>query len=211
MKKSEPNTEEHQPIKPKINSSKLEQISQRPQSSVIKPLPNKELANISTSSLTVAQRRALFEKNIAGNQEANKKPITTTTVTISLTKTTPKITSTTTNEVPNNSEDVKTPPRPIPSSTSTPPSRRGSRPRASPAMVVTPGDFVSQQRSTWTPPCIKNVLLKKKLIEELDDNQISHDNKTTSLPATSSPINTNTISSAGNTLLIKKKKIIEVL
>lgn len=182
-----------------MNSSEFEKISQRPQSSMIKPLQKKELVNVSASSLTVAQRRALFEKNIAGNQEPDKKPMTTTTVTISLTKTTPKITCTATNEVPSNTEGMKTPPRPIPSSASTPPSRRGTRPRASPALAATSGDYLSQQRSIWTPPCIKNVLLKKKLIGELDDDQISNNNKTNLVPATSSPINTN-VSSAGNKL-----------
>lgn len=201
IKKNEPITEErYQPIKPKMNLNKLEQISQRPHFNDIKPLPKKEIANISASSLTVAERRALFEKNIVGYQKPDKKPVTTTTVTISLTKTTPKTTSTVTNEVPNDSDDIKTPPRPIPSSLSTPPSRRGSRPRASPAFAAASNDFPLQQRSTWTPPCIKNVLLKKKLIEEMDNDQIPNDYKTGSAPATSSPIITNLDSSAGKIL-----------
>jgi len=128
--------------------------------------------------LTVAQRRALFEPNNA-TQHQSKKPITTTTVTISLTKTTPatvitKASSTAANEVTEESvvDVIKTPPRPIPCSASTPPSRRGTRPRTSHGAAAASNNLTEQQRSVWTPPCIKNVLLKKKLIKELEDGEI---------------------------------------
>lgn len=132
--------------------------------------------------MTVAQRRALFEPNNA-TQQHSKKPITTTTVTISLTKTTPatvvtKTPTTVDNEATEESvvDVIKTPPRPIPCSASTPPSRRGTRPRTSFGAAAASNNFTEPQRSVWTPPCIKNVLLKKKLINELEDDEKMPDN-----------------------------------
>jgi len=150
------------------------------------PQPQKRSPRLSTSNLTVAQRRALFEPNIV-TQQPSKKQVITTTVTISLTKTTPAITTTSTtvaNEATEESvEDViKTPPRPIPCSASTPPSRRGSRPR------IGFTAFGANEQRLWTPPCIKNVLLKKKLINEMeDDEQLSEDSTKDKLVLTKSP------------------------
>jgi len=145
-------------------------------------LPQKNSPNLTATTLTVAQRRALFEPNNA-TQQQNKKPITTTTVTISLTKTTPapvitKTSTTATNEATKKSEIdvIKTPPRPIPCSASTPPSRRGTRPRTSLGAAAASNNLNEQQRSVWTPPCIKNVLLKKKLINELEESEKMPDN-----------------------------------
>jgi len=145
-------------------------------------LPQKNSPNLTPTSRTVAQRRALFEPNIV-NKQQSKKPITTTTVTISLTKTTPanvitKTSTTAANEANEESvvDVIKTPPRPIPCSTTTPPSRRGTRPRSSYSAATASNNFNGQQRSVWTPPCIKNVLLKKKLINELDNDEQMSDN-----------------------------------
>lgn len=156
--------------------NKLKQFRQQQQSDN-EPLPQKNSPNLTASTLTVAQRRALFEPNNA-TQQQSKKPITTTTVTISLTKTTPvpaitKNSTTVVSEATEKSEvDVtKTPPRPIPCSASTPPSRRGTRPRTSLGAAAASNNLNEQQRSVWTPPCIKNVLLKKKLINELEDSE----------------------------------------
>lgn len=159
--------------------------------------------NISDKSLlgckvSVAQRRALFEPNIL----ASKTSKTSTTVTITLTKSTAAATDTiaTTSEVKN---EASTPPRPIPCSASTPPSRQGTRPRISPAIAASSSfsrsDLSTPKRQAWTPPCIKNVLLKKKLIDELEDDQMPNDIDTISNEmATSSPINnTNADSHAG--------------
>lgn len=147
-----------------------------------RPLPQKHSPNLTATTLTVAQRRALFEPNNA-TQQQSKKPITTTTVTISLTKTTPaavitKTSTTATNEATEESvvDVIKTPPRPIPCSASTPPSRRGTRPRMSHGAAAASNNLTEQQRSIWTPPCIKNVLLKKKLINELEDGEQMTDN-----------------------------------
>lgn len=145
-------------------------------------MPQKNSPNPTATTLTVAQRRALFEPNNATQQQI-KKPITTTTVTISLTKTTPAtvITKTSTTAVNEATEEsvvdvTKTPPRPIPCSASTPPSRRGTRPRTSLSAAAASNNFTEQQRTVWTPPCIKNVLLKKKLINELEDGEQKPDN-----------------------------------
>lgn len=143
--------------------------------------PQSRSPRLSTSNLTVAQRRALFEPNIV-TQQPSKKQIITTTVTISLTKTTPTTMSTTAaNEATEESiEDViKTPPRPIPCSASTPPSRRGARLRTG---------FPCLGDSSWIPPCIKNVLLKKKLINEMEDyEQLSDDSTEDKLVLTKYP------------------------
>lgn len=162
-------------------SNKLRQLRQQQQSDN-ESLPQKHSPNPTATTLTVAQRRALFEPNNA-TQQQSKKPITTTTVTISLTKTTPatvvtKTPTTVDNEATEESvvDVIKTPPRPIPCSASTPPSRRGTRPRTSFGAAAASNNFTEPQRSVWTPPCIKNVLLKKKLINELEDDEKMPDN-----------------------------------
>lgn len=165
--------------------------------------------NLVKTALTVAQRRALFEKNIAPKQQI-KKPTTTTIVTISLTKTTATKTTDTTATVAAEKEHnepvlevMTTPPRPIPCSKTTPPSRCGTRPRGSPAVVAL-GNLSPKPRTAWTPPCIKNVLLKKNLMTELDDNQskILENEKTGTIVATSSPVDNTRISSAGMIIVI---------
>jgi hypothetical protein len=165
----------------------LKQLRQQQQSDK-ETQPQNSSLNLTSTTLTVAQRRALFEPNIVNNvvnQQQNKKPITTTTVTISMTKTTPatvntKTSTTAANEATEESvEDViKTPPRPIPCSASTPPSRRGSRPRTSLGTSTASNNLTEQKRTVWTPPCIKNVLLKKKLINELENDEQLSDNST---------------------------------
>ncbi|XP_008180199.1 uncharacterized protein LOC100572761 isoform X2 [Acyrthosiphon pisum] len=183
---SNPRTNENksagtQQPKQKQYSNKLKQFRQEQQSDN-GPLPQKHSPNLTATTLTVAQRRALFEPNNA-TQQQSKKPITTTTVTISLTKTTPAtvITKTSTTAANETTEEsvvdvIKTPPRPIPCSASTPPSRRGTRPRTSHGAAAASNNLTEQQRSVWTPPCIKNVLLKKKLINELEDGEQMPDN-----------------------------------
>lgn len=162
-------------------------------------MPQNHSPNHTVTSLTVAQRRALFETNIV-TQPQIKKPITTTTVTISLTKTTSatpiaKTSTTVANEENEEStEDVlKTPPRPIPCSASTPPSRRGTRPRTSngSGAAAAASNNLTEQQRVWTPPCIKNVLLKKKLVNELeDDEQMPDNNIKDTAVVTSSPFDT---------------------
>lgn len=159
--------------------------------------------------MTVAQRRALFEQNIV-TQKTNNKPTTTTVVTISMTKTTPVVSTaaSTVSEEENNepeSEIVETtPPRPIPKSLTTPPSRRGTRPRMSAVIAAaTNGTLSPQQRRVWTPPCIKNVLLKKQLNKDLEDDQqttILGDISGTAV-TTSSPLDNQTVSPAGITTI----------
>lgn len=172
---------------------------------MVPSLSDKSLLGLKVS---VAQRRALFEPNIA----APKPNKTTTIVTLSLTKTT----TTANDSTPTTSEEksdipildkLSTPPRPIPCSASTPPSRRGTRPRISPALAAiaasSSSDLVAQKHQAWTPPCIKNVILKKKLIDDLEDDQMPNDNDIISKEAaTSSPI-TNAIadSPAGKIIL----------
>lgn len=171
----------HQPRQQQYGN-KLKQFCQQQQSDN-GPLSQKHSPNLTPTTLTVAQRRALFEPNNA-TQQQSKKPITTTTVTISLTKTTPakpvltKTSTTAANEATEESDVdvIKTPPRPIPCSASTPPSRRGTRPRTSLGAAAASNNLTEQQRTVWTPPCIKNVLLKKKLINELEDGEEKRDN-----------------------------------
>lgn len=160
--------------------------------------------------MTVAQRRALFEKNISSQQ--NVKPTTTTVVTISLTKTTPIVSTTATIIAEEeNSEPacgVTTPPHPIPISLSTPPSRRGTRPRMSPAVAAAfNGNLSIQNRRAWTPPCIKNVLLKKQLHKELEDEpqKTPEGEIMATAVATSSPLDTPVISSAGMIIILFKQ------
>uniref|UniRef100_A0A2H8TRJ4 Actin-binding protein anillin n=1 Tax=Melanaphis sacchari TaxID=742174 RepID=A0A2H8TRJ4_9HEMI len=183
IKTNENKSTDIQQPKPQQYSNKLKQLRHQQQLDK-EPQPQKHSPNLSSTTLTVAQRRALFEPNIV-TQQQSKKPITTTTVTISLTKTTPATVNTTTsttaaNEATEESaeEVIKTPPRPIPRSESTPPSRRGSRPRTSLGASAASNNLIEHQRSVWTPPCIKNVLLKKKLINELEDDEQSSDNST---------------------------------
>lgn len=161
-------------------------------------------------TLTVAQRRALFEQNIAAQHQAKRIPSTATTtttiVTISLTKTTASssVDTTTTFDqkklVDFTADIMTTPPHSIPCSKTTPPSRRGSRPREN-LFAVTNGlkNTSPKQRNTWTPPCIKNVLLKKQLIVEMneDQRQISENETTGTSIATSSPIHDTSVTSAG--------------
>lgn len=156
--------------------------------------------------MTVAQRRALFEKNITSQQ--NVKPITTTIVTISLTKTTPVVSTTATTIEEENNEPacgITTPPHPIPISLSTPPSRRGTRPRMSPAVAAASiSNLSTQKRRAWTPPCIKNVLLKKQLHKELDDEEqkTPEGEIMANVVATSSPLDTPVISPAGIIIIL---------
>lgn len=178
--------------KQKQYSNKLKQFHEQQQSNN-EPLPQKHSPNLTATTLTVAQRRALFEPNNA-TQQQSKKPITTTTVTISLTKTTPAtvITETSTTAANKATEEsevdvIKTPPRPIPCSASTPPSRRGTRPRTNLSAAAASNNLTGQQRSVWTPPCIKNVLLKKKLINELEDGEQMPDNSPKDRVGKSSP------------------------
>lgn len=141
-----------------------------------------------TSTLTVAQRRALFENNV---QQQNKKP-TTTTVTISLKKITPAKVE---NKKPV-AEEVIMPPCSIPSDMLTPPSRCATQPQAGSANAITPLDDVIPQRHTWTPPCIKKVMFKKQMVDE--QQQILQDyDKSDVAVVSSSPINTNIVSPAG--------------
>ncbi|XP_026821529.1 uncharacterized protein LOC113559940 [Rhopalosiphum maidis] len=187
IKTNENKSADIQQPKPQQYNIKLKQLRQQQQLDK-ETQPQNNSLNLTSTTLTVAQRRALFEPNIVNNvvnQQQNKKPITTTTVTISLTKTTPasvitKTSTTAANEATEESvEDViKTPPRPIPCSASTPPSRRGSRPRTSVDTSTASNNLTEQKRTVWTPPCIKNVLLKKKLINELEDDGQLSDNST---------------------------------
>lgn len=170
----------------KTNVSKLQQLQKLDNGMP----PQWQSPNLAAATLTVAQRRALFEKNIAATQQQNVKPITTTTVTITLSKTTDNIASATTKE--NISNEITTPPRHVPCKISTPPLRCGTRPPAMASAAIS--DFSPKKQHPWTPPCIKNVLLKKRLINELDDEQVC-DNDTGA--ATSSPISSTTIPSAG--------------
>ncbi|KAF0761423.1 Uncharacterized protein FWK35_00023440, partial [Aphis craccivora] len=185
IKTNENKSANTQQSKPNQYNNKIKQLRQ--QNQIDKEVqPQIRSPILSTSNLTVAQRRALFEPNIV-TQQLGKKQVTTTTVTISLTKTTPAITTSTTaaNEGTEESvEDVvKTPPRPIPCSASTPPSRRGSRPRTGFPMLGG-----NQQRFRDTPPCIKNVLLKKKLITEMEaEESWSNDSTKDELVLTKSP------------------------
>jgi hypothetical protein len=132
--------------------------------------------------LTVAQRRALFEPT----QKQNKKPITTTTVTISLTKTTPatitsKTPTTVTNKATEKSEAViKTPPRPTPSSVSTPRFQRSARRKTGLSVgITTSNDIHEQIRSLFNfAPRVKNVVLKKKSSKKLKKNEQMPENST---------------------------------
>lgn len=128
----------------------------------------RQLPNPITSKWTVAQRRALFESNVAEQQ--NKKPTTTTTVIISLKKTTPgKI------ENMNPMADAEMSPCSTPFCTLTSPTRGGTPPKESPANapppMSAPLDILPQQRHLWTPPRIKNVLLKRQFFDGLVDDK----------------------------------------
>lgn len=190
----------------------MKQFHQSQQLSDNKPQPQWQSPNLDDFTLTVAQRRALFEKNIAGQQQIKKQP-STTIVTISLTKTTaaPTIDTTLTTVVEEDlsepTEDVMTtPPRSIPCSKTTPPSRRGTRPRENLfTATATLMNTSPKQRQAWTPPCIKNVLLKKNLIVEIDEEQqqMSERESTGTSLATSSPINDTSITSAGMIILLR--------
>lgn len=196
--------------------NKLQKFHQHQKSPENKLPPQWQSSNSTETTLTVAQRRALFEQNIAAQQQV-KKPITTTVVTISLTKTTATKTTNTTATVDVEKGDnepmlevTTTPPRPIPCSKTTPPSRRGTRPRESPAAVALE-KLSPKSRNAWTPPCIKNVLLKKKLITELDDDQskMAETETTGTTVTTSSPINIAAISPAGMIMFLLLKCMIQ--
>lgn len=173
------------------------------------PLPDHKPTSpkLTDITLTVAQRRALFEQNIAAQHQVKKPSTTNTTiVTISLTKTTATSsvdTATTCDQkelVDFTVDRMTTPPHSIPYSKTTPPSRRGTRPREN-LFAATNGliNTSPKQRNAWTPPCIKNVLLKKQLIVEMneDQKQISENETTGTNIATSSPIHDTSITSAG--------------
>lgn len=196
-------------MEPQPKSSRVQQLRQKKQLPDNKTPPQWQSPNLSAATLTVAQRRALFEQNVAAQQ--NQKPTTTTVVKISLAKTSPVLSSkakTTLveeeNNVPVANTVITTPPRPIPC-VSTPPSRRGTRPRISPAIAALGlSESSPPRRQAWTPPCIKNVLLKKQLTKELDNEEqtLSENNIKSTTVATSSPIDSSTVSPAGMLIIV---------
>lgn len=203
----------------------------------------------SPSTMTVAQRRAIFEQNIkAEGQPQKKKLITTTTVTVTLTKSSPVIvnslptTSTTTvsnkssvstdnvnsstitltankycdatvntntaaatstTTITNNEniiDTINTPPRNTNCHTLTSPPLRRTHHRSEPRY----SGNSSMTRHTWTPPCIKNVLLKKQLIDDLNDEPLQiHNNM-----ATSSPLDTSVKSPAGQIIIVLQNNLV---
>jgi len=171
--------------------------------------------NLAATTLTVAERRALFEKNIAAQQQIKiVKPTIVTTM-----RRCPPSDSVVVRRIPaewhrfptvvHRPNMIITPPRPVQSNQLSPPSRRGTRPRESPAAAALRQSSPTTQNAP-TPPRIRNVLLKRKLVEELNDDTITMpDSDTTGTTvATSSPINNIMISPAGMILLLYMESMI---